>query len=383
MSSKLLRITSYTEDPSLGFPVVQTFEDKTEYRKNCKYVKGKYYIIDKDIFYIESEDLWYRITSGKIEKDEETGKWYLKGTKSLIKGIIGTDSKGEAIFGNFSANIYNNCVANFKMHNYTCINPGVLKGDWFEDVGSNIFYRRSEVGDSEYRVRLKIRNEKSYTNKGYNIEDNAKEFAQKIESYKNYPLEINTDAKKYGKFLGARSFGAEFETCAGSIGDYLQIRHGIVACRDGSIQSAEYVTVPMTGSKGVQNIITFLNEAKKRTQINIECAYHLHFGNLPHERVYLVALYMLCYQIQDDIFKMFPYYKTDHRGIKRKNYCQKLQKMSIYSLKDSSKEGYEQFIDTVYSKIFEFLSDGQAAGLDVNRRQQRHPIERKWERHNR
>ena len=381
---KVTKIISYSENPEMGFPVVETFDGQKEYRKNCKYVKGKYYAIDKDIFYIESEDLWYRITSGKIEKDYETGIWYLKNTVHMTRGIVETDSKGEPVLGMFTLNPYNNCSAQFKGGNYQAMSPEILKGDWFEDVGNNVWYRSSETGISEMKARQKIRNEKNYTNKGYNIEDNATEFSQKKKLYADSPIEIGADAKKYGKFLGDMTFGCEFETCSGSIGKWIENRHGLVACRDGSLEGGgEFVVVPMYGAKGMQNIIEICKELQKRTQIDIRCAYHIHMGNLPHERVYLVALYMLVYMIQDELLAMFPYYKTDHRGIKRKNYCQKLQKMSIHPLKDQSKEGYDQFVDHVYGKIFEFLSDGHAADMDINRKQHRHPIERKYERSSR
>jgi len=139
----------------------------------------------------------------------------------------------------------------------------------------------------------------------------------------------------------------------------------------------------MGGSKGIQNIIETCKELQKRNYIDIKCSYHLHLGNLPKERVYLVALYMLCYRIQDDIFKMFPFYKLDPRGIKRKNYCQKLEKLGIFSLQSPIKEDYDQFVNTVYHKIFEFLSEGHNGDENINRRTHRHPIDQKWNRHSR
>lgn len=171
----------------------------------------------------------------------------------------------------------------------------------------------------------------------------------------------------------------------GGVPNWLQNRLGIVACRDGSTgnnhyEGAEWVTVPMSGAKGLQTLVTLGRELSKRCAIDISCSLHFHIGNIPTERVYLVSLYMLVYQIQEDMLKMFPYYKTDHRDIKRKNYCQKLEKMSIYSLKDYSKEGYEAYIEHIYLKLFQWLSDGHAADSEVNRRRERHPIDAKWNR---
>jgi hypothetical protein len=153
-------------------------------------------------------------------------------------------------------------------------------------------------------------------------------------------------------------------------------------CRDGSIQGGEAVSIPLSGAKGLQNMKHIGEELTKRVNIDINCAYHLHIGNIPTTRIYLVALYMLGYAIQDELFKMFPYYKTNPQGIKRKNYCQKLNKMSIYSLKDQSKEGYEQFVDVVYNKIFEFLSDGRKGNTEVTSGRGL-PISHKWQNNSR
>lgn len=373
-------LPSYSENPSVGFPVVETFNGNKEYRKNCKYVGGKYYIKNVDIFYIESEEKWYRITNPKIEKDYETNQWILKGTRRMNFGVVGFENN-TPVFGSFSDNLHNNCIVNTSKGKTVALNPEMLiAAGYFEDINACCFYKRSDVDSSSYSSMIKIRGERSYTNKGYNIEDNAKEFEEKKKLYASYPLKIEKDARTYAKYLGDTSIGCEFETSCGTVNEWLQNRHGLVACRDGSIGSAEWVTVPMTGAKAIQNLITIGRELTKRCSINLDCSYHIHMGNLPKERVYLVALYMLVYGIQDDMLKMFPYYKTDHRGIKRKNYCQRLKKMSIYSLKDNTKEGYTQFVNSVYEKIFEYLSDGHAPDMAVNRRQQRHPIDQKWNR---
>lgn len=371
----------YKANPNLELEIITTINNEKEYKQNCKCVGGKYYVKGRDIFYIAEKELWYRKTSDKVDYDHEKNMVYLKDTYRMTKGVVGFDKDKQPIMGLFTPNPCNNCIVRIKGSVYHSLNPEILlENNYFEDLASNEFYDKSSMSESDCKQMSKIRMSKSYTNKGYNIEDNATEFEEKKKSYANYSLKINNDAKVYGKFLGNVSMGVEIETSEGQIPTFIEYRHGIVMCRDGSISGGEAVVVPMKGSKGVQNIITLAGELKKRCNIDINCAFHVHLGNLPRERVYLVALYMLCYQIQDEVFKAFPYYKTDHRGIKRKNYCQKLKQMSIYPLKDQSKEGYEQFVDTVYSRIFEFLSEGHAADAEVNRRNQRHPVEAKWNR---
>ncbi len=379
-------MTSYKENPGLPMTVVDTIGGEKEYRKNCRSVKGNYYIKDKDIYFIEEENTWYFKKSTKVDYDWEKNCVYLKGTKLLTTGVVGFDSDGKPVIGLFTENPYNNCKVQLpNSATYPAISPDVLiTNNYFEDVASNKFYSVSAVSRSDMSAMQKIRPSKTYTNKGYNIEDNKEEFERKKILYRDYNMKIGEDAKTYGKFLTDITYGAELECSVGACPDFVQNRHGLVSCRDGSLEGGpEWVTVPMSGAKGIQNLIELGKELRKRNEIDIRCAYHIHIGNLPTERVYLVALYMLSYTIQDEVFKMFPGYKLQPEGIKRKNYCQKLKKMSIYSLKDSTKEGYDQFVNSVYEKIYEFLSDGHAADLSVNRRQQRHPIEAKFNRSSR
>ena len=136
----------------------------------------------------------------------------------------------------------------------------------------------------------------------------------------------------------------------------------------------------MSGAKGVQTLINTCNAIQKRTEIDINCSLHFHIGNVLLSREYVVALYVLSYKIQNELFEMFPFYKTDPRGVKQKNYCQKLKKMQIHLCKDCSKEGFDSFINETFIRIFTFLSDGHPPSEDVNVKVHQHPIRYKWER---
>jgi putative amidoligase enzyme len=287
--------------------------------------------------------------------------------------------------GNFSKNVYNNVRIDRSCGGQWCINEQLLRDNgYFEDIAQNTWLIRSHVDTQNYKQRTTIRNEKQWTHKGYNIEDNVDEFEEKKKSYANYPVELSKDVRKFARFLGDKTFGIEVETSEGSIGDNLQHQLGLIVCRDGSIHGgAEFVSVPMQGAKGLQNIVNIGNTLKMKCNINTDCSYHIHIGNLPTDKAYMVALYMLVYKIQDDLLKMFPYYKTDHRGIKQKNYCQKLKKMGIHAIQDTSKEGYNNYINQIYEKIFTFLSDGAVTSAEWNKRLARHPVEQKWMRKSR
>ena len=233
-------LPSYAENPNLGFTVIDTFDGKKEYRKNCKYVAHKYYVINKDIFYVESENLWIRESSGKIEKDYELNKWYLKNTVPLSNGVVDVDENHNPIYGKFSLNPYNNCYGYIGGSNKFFIKQPE-DPVYFEDVAQSILYRKIDMSNSDVSSRMKIRPEQSYTNKGYNIEDNSKEFKEKIGLYKNYNLPIKADAKKYGKYLADISYGCEIECSVGACPNHIQNRHGIVICRDGSLEGGQKI----------------------------------------------------------------------------------------------------------------------------------------------
>ena len=52
--------------PKLKIKVVTTINGDKEYRRNCKYIKGNYYVIDQDCFFVAER--WYRKDSGKLIK---------------------------------------------------------------------------------------------------------------------------------------------------------------------------------------------------------------------------------------------------------------------------------------------------------------------------
>lgn len=373
----------YRDNPKLGLKVITTVTGQKEYRRNCKYINELFYVMNEDCFFVEGQ--WYRKESSKIEFDHELKEWVLKANTQLIKGVVGFEKDGKPKLGYFSTNLYNNCKVHLSnIGTMPCLNTDILEQNgYFEDVATCKWYNKAEVGVQSYKKMTTIRQEGSFTHKGYNIEDNAAEFQQKKELHAKFPTVISKEVRTFSKFMGETTFGAEIETSMGNIPEWFQFRNGIIACRDGSISSAEWVTIPLQGAKGIQTLCNVADMASQRTEIDINCSLHYHFGNIPKDRLFLIALYMLAYKIQDEVFQMFPYYKTDHRGIKKKNYCQKLKKMAIHPLKDLSKDGYEAFVEEVYLKIFQFLGDGAVPNEYANRKHQRHPIHNKWDRKSR
>ncbi len=373
----------YKDKPNIPkLQVVQTVKGDPEYRRNTKFIKQKYYTINRDCFLVNEK--WYTIDSGNILFDSEKGVYVHKYSGKLIKGVV-ANQNGELEMGYFSPNPYNNVKINSsKFGNTMAINAEIIeKFKWFEDLGNNTWYDPKDMSAINVASRRKIRNERVFTDRGYNIEENN-DYEIKKKLYADYPTVITPKAREMAKYLGDITFGVEIEVQRGCISDHLRNRHGAVLCRDGSLNGgAEVVTIPLSGAKGLQTLVNLANDLRYRTEIGLECSFHIHFGNLATDKLSIIALYRLARIVQNELFTMFPYYKTDHNGVKQKNYTKKLLKLNINALKDTSKEAYELYLADSWRKLFDFYAEGRITLEQFDKRTREHPIHRKWEMRNR
>lgn len=392
-------MVSFKENPNLGLKVVDTSTGLREYRANCRKIKDAYYVKNVDCFEVGGK--WYRKDSGLIVFDEEKKVWVTKNyaMMNLITGVVGMGFNGKPIMGQFSPNPYANIrtrlnggIGMFA----TVMNPDILTENGFvEDISCDTWYQRKDLSNSDFLQINSIRNVNNYGKKGYNIEDNSVEALEKTTLYEKYPIALSKDVRRYSRFLNDTTFGLELECSHGFVPDRLQNRMGVVVCRDGSLvdengyYGPEFTTIPLSGAKGLQNIVNISNELKKRTVLNEKCSLHIHLGNLPTSRLFLVSLYILSNKIQDEIFAMFPGYKVDFKKAgKEKDYCQKLKPMSMGKIANAGKEDFQSFIDENYTKIFYWLSQnsegsGYNPSKEWNRKKESHPVSQKWYRKNR
>lgn len=378
----------FKEDPTIeGLKTVTTINGETEYLTNCKKIKSEYHIIDKDCFLINNK--WYRVSSGLIEYDNETKNWIvIKDTPALTKGLIGFDKSGSPVLGKFSRNPYNNCKYYYRDREYIVMNSEILlQAGKIEDFSTGGWYDKAEVRVSDCQTP---KNVLDHTAQGYNIEDNKEDFETKQLLYENYTPILSKDVRSYGHMLGDTTFGLEIECSHGFLPPHIQNRTGVVICRDGSLKDEngrpgpEFVTVPLKGSKGLQTISTLSKELVKRTKLSLNCSFHIHFGTIPTTRNYIVTLFRLCNRIQNELFTMFPYYKVNPDGVKNKNYNRKLPTLSIFKAnKAMCKEEFDNYINKSYYQIFNWLAEGYMPDKNRNRKNKKHPVQAKWERHNR
>jgi len=373
----------YKDNPNLKkLTTVKTIKGDIEYRRNTKYLGEKYYTINRDCF--EFNEKWYTVESGHVVFDHEL-KTYTLRSMNVQKGIV-LNENGTLEMGFFTKNPYNNVYTDSATFGpkVLALNSEILEQNgWVENLTGNYWVDRKDFSNSNLINKIKIGNERDYTNRGYNIEDNL-DYPKKVDLYNKYPTHITPKAKEMSKYLGDLTFGVEIELQRGNIPEHLKNRLGVVVCRDGSLNGgAELVTIPLKGAKGLQTLSNLGDELKYRSDIGLECSFHIHFGNLNTDKLSIIALYRLARNIQGELFTMFPYYKIDPSGIKQKNYTKKLLKLNIGSLKDPSKEAYELYLLDSWRKLFDFYAEGRITLEQFNKKTREHPIQRKWEHKNR
>jgi hypothetical protein len=371
----------FKDNPNLKQRKVKTVRGITEYRRNCRRIGDKFYVKGEDCFEINKR--WYRFDSKLIAFDHEKEKYVLIKDTPLVYGVTGFKADGTAIFGYFTENKYNNLTVTIPEYGQvkTFSEKMLVKHDFAEDLSSGSWMCRKNLSPKELERMSRIESRKVHTHKGYNIEDNSEEFVQKIDAFKNYPMKISAAALRFGKLLGTTTFGMEVETSRGHLPDHIQNRTGVVICRDGSIDNAEFVTVPMEGARGLLNLKYLSSELCKRTTTDIKCSLHFHLGNLPEDRLFIVALYALAIRIQDELYTMFPYYKTNCKGVKKQDYCQKLRKLGTGLLNPKmKKEEYTQYVDEAYYRIATWLNDDVPPDNNFNRVTNTHQQSQKWNR---
>lgn len=368
---------NYKDNPNLPLQIVKTISGNKEYRKNCRKRGGSFYAIGTDI--IKINGVWYAIRSKKVNYDYELKEWYLTDLprKNMVhRGVVGI-KEGGFVLGSFTKNKYNNCNISNQINTFQCIHPDVLIGSGYvEEIGTG-YYKKGLVANA-------IVNSRGHSDKGYNIEDNG--YHELIELYNNKPYKINLNHAKIANLLKDTTFGVEMEACAGNMPPHLLFRTGTCICKDGSIldlqgrYAPEYVTVPLSGAKGISNVVELCNYLKERNNLDLKCSLHLHLGGFKTSRLFLLALHSLCYKIQGGVFKMFPYYKLKPEGIKGKNYCKVLPKV----IKRYEPEmNFEQYISENYKKLYTYLSEDDRNGKcepckEYNRKNMKHKGMHKW-----
>ena len=326
----------------------------------CRKFNKLYYKLG-DINIQNSGDCY--LINGKCYR-EETGlivynysiKEYVILNDNLLKGVVDV-ADGNLIIGYFNNNTKYSKITDKNGKSHWLYNVEIFNNnkEYRECLSTGDFYHISTLQAWKFnKIEFPNKNYKyslPYDSKGI-IENNLKNYNE------NYNPEISQNIKNYAPLLENLSFGLEFETTKGHIPDRVLNQYGLIPLRDGSISGIEYVTVPMEGEKGLQCTADILKELKKRTSYSDEtCSLHLHLGNIPRTKEFILAFFKVGMKIQDEMFQMFPLYKKYNYHIKNKNYSAPLPTFEILSQLDPIIDSRN--IDENFGILYKYLSMGQ------------------------
>ena len=327
-----------------------------------KFVTGYYKIGDitiknsGDCYKINNK--FYRFETGQIIYNESTNEYQLI-DNSVILGLIDNNEMGY-----FSKSEHDKIPIVTESQNHTfAINERVLLNNlnYREELSTGNFVHISLIRALDFnkikQPKSEYKNSLPYDSKG--ITDNYSNIYNQL-----YDSQININSKTLGNFLGNLTFGLEFETIAGFVPKRITNKLGIIPLRDGSISGIEYVTVPLTGSKGVQTVVDICEELNKRTIFDNTCALHLHLGGIPRTKEFILAFFKLTCNLQDDIFSMFPLYKKYNLGIKNKNYSKPYDVYNLISQMDPVIN--ENNINKNFNVLFSFLTSYKQKFINYN-----------------
>lgn len=394
----------YRENPKRRAKVIKTFDGTPEYACNCIEHEKKFYRKEDQAILVGGK--WHTVDDPHVVYDYEKKKLVhiMYAPYRVIEGVV-EFRDNSPIIGFFSENPYKNCKISYVkddiIYDNMCISYEIPKslgfiehinlGEWaaedsFKERIPKLLekYLSANICRNIYKMYNKTKSEfvkkgkYSFDNNSYNIEDSGN-FDKMQQLWKNYDTILGKDVKRASRLIGDLKFGCEIECKLGNISPYLAAQLGVEICRDGSIgYSPEFVTVPYEGAKGLQSLQTLFSELNKRCTTDHSCSLHFHIGNVRKDREFIVALYKLYSDIQFDLHKMLPYYKTDPTGIKNRNYCQFLNR-ELVTRTTSKKLPYKDKVNASYNSIYTWLLEGSRPCHEYNRKNRNHPNgPRKW-----
>lgn len=154
------------------------------------------------------------------------------------------------------------------------------------------------------------------------------------------------------------TFGVELECATGALPKHLESKYSIMCEKDGSVFSdsnnktsdtkygPEYITDVLKGDSGMYMLKELMIDLQKRCTINNTAGVHVHIGNMSINKYFTVALYIICYKIQNEIFNMLP--------ISRRNneYCRLLPNLNFNLNNIEDELDFDIRISNYYQALF-------------------------------
>lgn len=338
--------------------IVTTIQNQELPISQCrKFTEGYYKIGDINVENsgdcYQIDDKFFRFETGQVVFDNEKLQYVIK-NNSVIEGVISIDEHGYNL--GFFSMTDKNITINTINGRYLAINEGIFENNktYRERLSDGEYYHIQMLDAREFGKMRPPSNEYK-TSLPYDSGGVLKNY---IAVYDKLDVELSENVKNYHSVLGNLTFGLEFETVAGFVPDRIIYQTGLIPLRDGSISGLEYVTIPLSGEKGLQTVINASKCLEKRTRYDETCALHLHLGNIPRTPEFILAFFKLTCFLQNEMYTLFPLYKKYNFKVKNKNYSEPYDIYDLISKMDCSITPDK--INSNFEVLYSYLSMGES-----------------------
>ena len=337
---------------------IKTITGKIADKNNCRLVDGKYYLIGDrniensgDIYEINKR--FIRFETGRLIFNLTSNSYELVSSSQATKGIVNIVNN-EFIYGYFIYNVlYDNILFDKNNTKHIVHRNCQIPLQYREEVSSGHYYDISLIPTNKL-IKIKYVSRELKESFNYDSKNITESYKKVFEM--NYQPDYLNITSSLTTIVNDLSFGLEFETVAGIIPNYKLNSLPLIPLRDGSIRGLEYATLPLQGKLGIQALIDSVKELKKRTEYDESCSLHLHIGNIPRTKEFILAFYKFYSIFSEEIFSMFPLYKTENYNVKKKNYCKPYDFIKLNSLMDN-KITDEKSLNENFSILFDYLAE--------------------------
>lgn len=359
-------------------------------KKNSRRIKGEdgtfnYYEIGVSCIKMP-DGIYYRTTTGKILYDHSIGEWVFSKDFSGSKGLVHDRSIGfysdtskevtilhkdtkpvaKTVFDPISQEIIESEDLGKRWTKTKAIDEQVaLKYGYVESIYDGNFYFLEHCNSSDL-TRIKtphIPNEEK-TNT-YSLDDDKAYRAVLESKYDNNNLKVSSFYEIFCRKNIPYTFGCELETQNGFVPLRIREPLGFRHCRDGSLDGGqEYVSVPMSGGKGLAVLEEMCKELTKRCTLSNKCSLHIHFGNTRRDKLYIVSLWYLFTKIQEDFRHYFPFSRTNSIREDGKIYANLLPSVLpvLDNLMNKEEEEFKYLISEAFNSIYCYLNRNHPLG---------------------
>lgn len=373
-----------------GLTYVKDYKGSLILKKNSRRIKGEdgtfnYYEIGVSCIKMP-DGVYYRTTTGKILYDYSIGEWVFSKDFTGSKGLVHDRSIGFYSDTSKEVTIY---YKENKVIKKSIFDPNLQEVSQLEDLGKR--WTKSKAIDEQVALKYGYI-ESIYDGNFYCLEHCTEADLQKIKTPHIPPEEkTNTysldDDKSYRKVLEDKyesnsikipsfyelfckkyipyTYGCEFETQNGFVPQRIREPLGFRHCRDGSLDGGqEYVSVPMSGGKGLSVLEKMCEELTKRCTLSNKCSLHIHFGNTRRDKLYIVSLWYLFTRIQEDFRHYFPFSRTNSIREDGKIYANLLPPVlpNLDNLMNKEEEEFKNLISEAFNSIYCFLNRNHPLG---------------------